>query len=383
MNKHTRIIAIVSAAGLLALGGYYLLRDGGSAPLAKADGGAKKEASVIRFPAGAAQLEALKIEPAVDAPIPLAEPLNARLAYNENLTARVSSPVAGRVVALPVQAGDRVQAGAVLLSLDSPDLGNAIADAQKADADARRKEQAWSRAKTLFDGEVLPRKDLESAQADLEQARSEASRARRRLANLHVSAGNQGENFALRAPLSGTVVDRQVNLGSEVRPDLQNPLFVISDPKRLWLLIDLPEHLLDKVVPGHAVSIEVDAHASASFTGRIERIAPTLDPATRRIQVRCSVDDPDEQLKPEMYARVTLLADAGKRGLHVPNKAVFTEGVGSYVFVERAPNEFEKRKVELILQGRELAFIKSGIKPGERVVTVGALLLNAELGGVN
>lgn len=381
MNKKSKLIAVLALAVLVgAYVAYQVLRPA-PAPVAKVEN--KREGGVIRMPAGSPQLTALKIEAAVDAPIPLTEPLNARVAYNENLTARVASPIAGRVVSLPVQLGDKVKAGDQLLALDSPDLGNALADAQKADADTHLKDKAYQRAKTLFDGEVLARKDLEMAEADYQQAKAESARTHQRLANLQVAAGGaKGENFVLKAPMGGTVVERQVNPGMEVRPDLQNALFVISSPGNLWVVIDLPEHMLSKVEVGHQVAIETDAYAGTTFSGRIERIAPTIDPATRHIQVRCSVADPQERLKPEMYARVTLLAEAGRHGLHVPNKALFTEGLNSYVFIERAPNEFEKRKVELQIQSRDLAFIKSGIQPGEKVVTAGALLLNAELAGV-
>ena len=339
---------------------------------------APKEPGVLRYPPGAPQLAALKTSAAEELPVPLAEPLNGRIAYNENFTARVSSPIAGRIISIKLQPGDAVKAGETLLTLDSPDLAQAVADLHKAEADETRKRLAFERAQKLHDGQVLPRKDLESSEADLAQARAEAQRARLRLRNL-APAGGTRENFVLRSPISGVVSERKANPGLEVRPDLADPLYVITDPKRLWVMIDLPERNLSKVETGHPVAVEVDAWVGERFAGTIEKVGETVDPATRRIQVRCNVPNPQRKLKPEMYARVTLLADEHQRAVRVPNGAIVTEGIYSHVFVERAVGVFERRRLNLRLQDRNFSYVASGLNAGERVVTSGALLLNSEL----
>ncbi|HEY5292771.1 MAG TPA: efflux RND transporter periplasmic adaptor subunit [Burkholderiales bacterium] len=346
-----------------------------------AQAAAPREPGILRYAADAPQLAALKIKAAEELPVPLAEPLNGRITYNENFTARVSSPIAGRIVSIKLQPGDTVKAGDALVTLDSPELAQAVADLNKAQADETRKRLAFERAQKLHDGEVLPRKDLESAEADLAQARAEAERARLRLRNL-APAGGARENYALRSPISGVVSERKANPGLEVRPDLADPLYVITDPTRLWVMIDLPERNLSKVQPGHPVAVEVDAWPGERFPGTIEKVGETVDPATRRIQVRCSLPNPARRLKPEMYARVTLLADENQRALRVPNGALITEGLYSYLFVEKSTGVFEKRRVSLRLQDRDYSYVASGLNPGERVVASGALLLNSELAEV-
>jgi membrane fusion protein, heavy metal efflux system len=344
-----------------------------------------KEPGILRFPAGAPQLAAIKVGPVEEFPVPLAEPLNGRVAYDENATARVSSPILGRVVNLKVLPGDTVKEGDTLLVMDSPDLAQAVSDMAKARADEVRKKQAFERSKSLLEGGVVPRKDFESAEADYMQARAETRRAALRLENLHVNPNDAGDNghFSLRAPMGGVVADRQANPGMEVRPDLQNPLFVITSPARLWVIIDLPERNLSKVAVGHPVSVEVDAYPDQHFSGTIQRIGEIVDPVTRRVQVRCSIANPDRKLKPEMFARVTLLADENKRAVRVPNSALITEGLYSFVFVEKQTGVYEKRAVKLGVQDRDYSYIESGLEPGSRIVTVGPLLLNAELKSSN
>ena len=339
---------------------------------------APREPGVLRYAAGAPQLAALRIEPAASLPLPVSEPLNGRLALDETRTARISSPIAGRVLALKAEAGDRVARDAVLLQADAPDLAAADADWRKAQADEKRKKLAYERARNLLEHEVIPQKDVESADADYRQASAETRRTALRMKSLHAT-GNENGSFSLRSPLAGVVVERQVTPGMELRPDLPNPLFIVSDPSRLWLLVDVPERSLARIKPGQKVSLETDAYPDSRFAGTVDRIGYALDPATRRIQVRCTVNNADGRLRPEMYARVAFLSDSGRNAVALPNTGLVIEGVNTYAFVEKTPGVFEKRQVTLALRGRELTYIDTGLQAGERVVVEGALLLNAEM----
>jgi len=336
-------------------------------------------ADALRYEPGSGQLSAIKVQQVKVFPVPLAEPLNGRVTFNENVTARVSSPISGRVVTLVAQIGDPVKAGDTLAVLDSPDLAAAVADLRKARADEARKKPALERARALFEAGVFARKDLETAEADERQAQAETERAAIRLRNLAPEGGEDGR-YAVRAPIAGVIADRQLNPGMEIRPDLANPLFIITNPTRLWVVIDLPERDLSKVAPGQPVSVQVDAWPDDRFPGRIEKIGEVIDPATRRVQVRCSLANLERKLKPEMYARVTLLADENRTAVRLPNTALVTEGLYSYVFVEQSPGVFKRRRVQLAVQDRDYSYVASGVEPAERVVVAGAVLLNSELG---
>ncbi|MES2366062.1 MAG: efflux RND transporter periplasmic adaptor subunit [Pseudomonadota bacterium] len=378
MMKKTRFL--IGFTAVTAIAAYFIWHAYVPAPHLAAAVQKSGDPNLLRYPVGAPQLASIRTAPVQQVPLPLAEPLNGRVVYNEDATARISSPINGRVVAIKAQLGDRIHSGQTLLVLDSPDLGSAEADLEKAQADVTVKHLALTRAQTLYQGEALARKDLEAAQADYAAARAEAQRARLLLRNL-APAGvtSNGEGYALRSPIAGVIVDRQVNPGIQVRPDLPNPLFVVTDPSKLWVNVDLPENLLGKVAVGHPVSIEVDANPGQLFTGYIEKIAPTLDPVTRRIMLRCSVDGGDDRLKAEMFARVTLLADKGQLAFRIPNTALVSDGLYSYVFVEQSPGVLRKHRVSLVAQDRDYSYSTDSLKPGERIVTSGALLLNSEL----
>lgn len=384
MNKKTILLAITGLAALAAVTAALLVDWIPHKPVLQEAAPIPRESpDLIRFESGAPQLAAIKVEPATRMALPVAEPLHGRIAVDEDFAARVSAPIAGRVVELRAQVGDAVRRGSLLAVIDAPDLGAAQADLHKARADEEQKDLAARRARELAEGGVLARKDLEAAEAVLTQAKAETQRARLRVANLDpgntARSGQMGQRLVLGAPVGGVVIDRHINPGAEVRPDLADPLFVVADPARLQVIIDLPEQYLSRVNIGLPVTLTVDAWPEETFKGTVVRITPTVDPGTRRIQVRCRIDNSGLRLKPEMYAKVTLVNRDGAAAVRVPNSALVTQGIYSSVFVEEAGGTFRKRKVELAVQDREYSYVASGLNDGERVVTRGAILLDSQL----
>ena len=378
----TRVVLLLVVLAIAAGGGYWGWQEfhASQAETAMEKPAARAAPDTLRFDANAPQLTFLQIRPVEAFPEPLVEPLNARIAYDDNHTARVFSSIAGRVIRIAAEAGQQVNSGDPLLWIDSPDYAMAASDSMKADADLLHKKKVFDRARLLFDAQGLARKELESAEADWLQAEAEAQRTKARLKNLNSNGVITAEGqFVLRAPIEGIISERQVNAGSEVRPDAANPLFVITNPKHLWVSVDLPEQQIGKVKVGQPVSVEVDAYPGETFPGKIMVVGETLDPVTRRVQVRCEVDNRQHKLKPEMFARVIPTADAKSSLPRVPNSALFTQGLYSFLFVEQSPGVLLRRRVTLAMQGADFTYIKEGLRAGERVVTSGALLLNSEL----
>lgn len=340
---------------------------------------AASSGSSLRFPAGAPQLAFLKVLPVDLAPEPLVEALPGRLAYDENRTARVSPSIAGRVIEIHVELGARVARGTPLAVLDAPDYSQALADLERDDLELKQKRQVHERTRRLFEGGVIARKEVEAAETDLREAEVERGRAQRRLHALGQNGSERNGQFVLRAPIAGVVTERSINPGTLVGPDTDRPLFVISDPARLRIVVDVPEQRIGVLHGGQQAVIEVDAYPGRDFPTRIIHVGEVLDAATRRVQVLGEVDNPERLLKSGMYARVTPLAADAPSRVRVPNGAIVTAGVTSYVFTEREPGVFERRAIVVATQGREFTFVKDGLAAGDRVVVSGALLLQSEL----
>lgn len=381
-NRQWRVLVPVAVAGI-AIAAYLSYRP---APVAPATGTAPAAATAgspneIRYAPGAPQLDMLRVQPLPALAVPMGAALSARVVVDEDVTARLGAGVAGRVVAIKAAPGDRVRAGQVLAEIDAPEFGTALADLDKAKSEEDQKRRILDRARTLVAGEGIAGRDIEAAEADLAQAHAETVRAHQRLANLTPAAAKvQGQRLGLASPINGVVVERAVNPALEVGPGMAAPLFVVTDPNRLWLMLDVPEALLAQVRLGLRVDVESDAFPGEHFNAIVTQRGQTVDPDTRRVAVRARLDNPQGKLLPEMFVRGALLQEKGQAlAVRVPNSALVNRGLYTYVFVERAPGHFERRKVTLLTTGADNSYIGDGVVAHERIVTTGALLLDAEM----
>ena len=383
--RKIKMIAITLTIVIAGIAGYWYFSQAVPQPPVENTGSNHSRDQLI-FPPGAPQLADVKTSSAVSAMLPASEPLAAKLALAENITARISPAVAGRILQLHVEIGDQVKAGTPLVTLDSPDFGAAIADLHKAAADATYKQLAYKRARELWAGEAIARRDVESARADWQIAAAEAERARLRVKNLVPEGKMQDEKLVLYAPIDGTVANRQANPGLEVRPDMASPLFVISNLSHLWVLVDVPERLISRVQSGNPLQLNFDAFPGKSFLASITRIAPVLDPNVRRVQVRAEIDNPDGMLRPEMFARAQLIDPRADSVVRLPAESVITGGVHPTVFVETNAGEFIQRRIRIAFQDAESVWLEpenGGVAAGEEVVIDGTMLLTSELAAGN
>ena len=343
---------------------------------------AKVTGDTVIMATNSPQMAALIIEP-VGAEQPAFVPLTGRLVWDEDATVRVFTPFAGIVRKLFVDVNQRVTNGMPLAEIQSPDFAQAQADARKAASDFRRTGQSLTRVRDLFEHGAAPRKDLESAEADYAAAQAEKDRAETRLA-IYGAQASSAQGFLLPSPLEGVLVERNVNPGQEVRPDqmLANvpqftaPLFVVTDPTRLWVWLDVTEMHLPLVHKGMDLAIHSKAFPGQTFHGRLDLIGDSLDPTTRSVRARGMVENAGKLLKAELYVTVEI-PDVVPMSLQVPSKAVFLRENQYYVFLEDGPGRYLRHAVKVGSEREGRVAILDGLKVGQRVVTEGCLLLQS------
>lgn len=309
---------------------------------------------------------------------PVMEPIAGKIAYDETLTARISAPISGRVVSDLPGLGAVVKAKDPLIELDSPEFGQAKENYANALADQQLADNAWGRAKTLFDHGVLPHKELQEVENRLAHAKDDVRRSLMHLKNLGVSDNEINNRYLVRSPIAGVITERHVNPGMEVRPDLSVPLFVVSDLKSLWLQMSVFEKDLGLVMPGTNVLVRVPAFPDRTFQATVEYIDKLVDETTRTIKVRARIANSDGALLPQMFATAEVLSTAKNMAIVVPLTALFTEGEGDQVFVKIGDGHYKQRDVVVRLRLKDRAVIGLGLSPGEMIVSEGALLLRTE-----
>jgi cobalt-zinc-cadmium efflux system membrane fusion protein len=347
----------------------------------------KVDGEKVAFETNAPQLAAISVQVA-QARTEAVTHVTGRLYWNDETTVRVFTPVAGRVTAVRADLGHAIEVGTPLAEIDSPDFAQALADARTAAGNLRAAEKAFGRAKELLEHGAAAQKDVESAEAAYVAAQAEKDRAASRLANYGGSDKSTNSIYVLRSPLGGVLVEKNINPGQELRADLMlanapnlfAPNFVVSDPSKLWLQLDVAESDLSALQPGQHLKITSRAFPNKVFDGVVDNLGATMDPTTRTIKVRGVVNNPDKLLKAEMYVMVDVVENAGTAahlGVEVSSKALFMRGNDSYVFIEESPGSFHRERVKVGIEQDNKVPVLEGINAGQRVVTEGALLLQA------
>jgi cobalt-zinc-cadmium efflux system membrane fusion protein len=308
-----------------------------------------------------------------------------RVAFEDLHVSHVFSPVTGRITRIDAQLGARVKKGQALAVIDSPDLGVAGADLAKAQADVIAAEHDFKRQKELLAIHAVAEKDVEGSEDGYRKARAELARAQAKAGLLGAGAAG-GQGFVLRALLDGEVVARNVNPGMEVLGQYAGggaavELFTIGDVDEVWVTADAFEMDLARIKPGEHVQIKVVAYPDRVFEGTVDWVSAGLDPVTRTAKVRCTVENHDKALKPEMFATVSIAVE-GHRKLAIPRSAVLHLGDQTVAFVPAGLAadgrlRFERHPIQVDEdEPGELVPVLRGLEDGERVVTAGAILLS-------
>jgi cobalt-zinc-cadmium efflux system membrane fusion protein len=265
-----------------------------------------------------------------------------------------------------------------MLTADSPELGQMQAAYADARSDTQLAERNHARESELYERGITPRKALEETGAALEKARHEQERIRLQLLNLNISAGITDNRFTLRSPLSGTVTESHANPGQQIWPDSSPALFVVSDIRHLWVILDIFEKDLALIHPGQVVTLSVLAYPGEKFQAHVEYVHQVVDETTRTIKVRCTLDNPQLKLLPAMFASAEVESDPDDKAIVVPLSAIFTEGNADWLFTVTQPGHYHRKKVSVGLRLKDSAVIEQGISPGTRMVMDGAFLLHNE-----
>lgn len=310
-----------------------------------------------------------------------------KIAYGEDRYSKISSPLQGRVVEVRARLGDRVEAGATLLVIDSPDITAAYSEFVKEASELEYSTRAQELAKELYATKALALKDLKLSENDLIKARAEFRRAKERLLSLRIPATELEKplaqqritsRFEMKSPLTGTVVERAVTPGQSVGNDAGQVLFTVADLDRLQAVADVYERDLALVKVSQVGRINVEAYPETDFASVVASIGDVVDPNTRTIKVRAWVDNREQHLKPEMFARLKLDIGDATPFLTIPKEAVVEIDGKHFVYVVEPSNHYAKREVKVSNVSSDQVRILEGLTSGQRIVTKGVVLIKGQ-----
>ena len=310
-----------------------------------------------------------------------------KIATDDERTTPVFSPFSGRVTKVFVKAGDRVKAGQPLFAVQATELAQGAGDLASAAAQVKLAEANEARLHALYDTAGGALKDWRQSQADLATARSNLTVARGKLKAMGEDEGeiaklesSGGAEAVVSAPIDGVVTQRAVSPGqtiASVTSGATAPAMTVSDLNKVWLVADVREADSGAVRLRAPLQVRVLALPGKVFKATVDYVAPGIDPATRRLTVRASVDNPDGALKPEMFARFAVGVGPQQSAVLAPEQAVIFEEDTARVWVAQPRTKtLALRQVTTGQIADGQVQVLAGLSPGEWIVTSGSLFID-------
>jgi cobalt-zinc-cadmium efflux system membrane fusion protein len=357
-----------------------------------------------RYTPTPAEWASLTIRPVTERAFRAEHVTEGKVAVDEDRSTPVFSPYAGRVTKLLARPGDSVTQGQPLFVIEAADtvqaqndLIGAMTGLNKARSALDLAQLQHKRAKDLFEGKAVPLKDYQQAEATLIQAQNdlrstqtalEAARNKLRILGFTDEAistfqekGRINPETTIFSPIAGTVVQRKIGPGQFVNSGASDPVFVIGDLSTVWLTAFVRETDASNVSVGQEIVFNVLALPGRALKARINYVAAAIDPATRRLLVRATIDNKDGRLKPEMFANVTIYSAGDHPAIGVPKQALIYEGDQVRVWVAHEDKSIELRYIKPGLSNGDLVEVEGNLKPGEQIVIKGSLFIDRAASG--
>jgi len=289
----------------------------------------------------------------------------------------VVSLASGRVVAIHARLGDTVRKGQLLLTIRSDDVALGFDAYRKAVADELLARKQLSRAEDLYSHGAVAQQDLEVAQDTEDDAKVTLETATEHLRLLGNDPNKPMGMVDIFAPVSGVITDQEVTNAAAVQAFNTPSPFTISDISSIWVVCDVYENDLANVRLGDTAEIILNAYPERVFKGTVSNIGAILDPSIRTAKVRIEVQNPG-MMRIGMFAKATFRGQTKQMHTIVPASAVLHMHDRDFVFVPAPDKKFRRLEVvsgDLLADDTSLQEIKSGLKPGQKVVT-NALVLD-------
>jgi len=306
--------------------------------------------------------------------------------FNEDMAAQVFPPYQGRIMKLYAKIGDNVTRGQVLFTIESPDLIQAESSLIAAAGVLELTTHALERAKQLYAVQGMAEKDLQQASSDQQTAEGALKAARDAVAvfgksqpeiERMVKTRTIDPYLVVPSPIAGRITARNAAPGDFVQPGTVPAPYSVADISRIWMNASVVESDMPLVRKGQPIRVTVMAFPGRAFDGEISTVGATVDPQLHRGLVRAEIEDPRHELLPGMFASFVIVTGEPVKAVAVPLDGVVREGDGTMtVWVTTDRHHFTKRAVKVGLQTAGYDQILDGVRPGEQLVTKGAIFLD-------
>lgn len=391
------VLAVVAGAAVVAANRFFI-------PHPQSETARAAKPNPAAFVPTPEQWASLTVEPATEQVFRREHITEGKIAVNEDSSTPIFSPYAGRVTKLLVKPSDTVQQGQPLFIIEATDtvqalndFASALSTMNSAQSKLNLAQIVEKRQNDLYAGKAVPLKDWQQSEADLTTAQNdmraaetavEASHNRLRILgrsedqiSMFQKTRQISADTPIYSPIAGTVVQRKVGPGQFISSGASDPVFVIGNLSTVWLTAFVRESEAADVKLGQDIQFTVLALPGRIFKATINYVSAAIDPNTRRLMVRATVDNKEDLFKPEMFANVTIFAGEDRKAVGVSKQALIYEGERVRLWVAHDDKSIELREVQTGLINGDMVEVTRNLKPDEKVITRGSLFIDRAASG--
>ena len=321
-------------------------------------------------------LPLVKVTDVVMAPQTDAITLTGKVAFNDDNVAKLYPMVSGNVSGITVVLGDYVHAGQALAIVRSSEIAGYNNDLVSAETNLRIAQINLEKTKDMYKSGLASMPDSLNAAMTYQQAKASLLRTNQ---VLKINGGGTKGDYVVKAPISGFIVEKNVNNNMTLRTDNGNSMFTISDLKNVWVWANVYESNIDRVHVGDNVSVETISYSGKVFIGKVDKMMNVLDPANKVMKIRIVLPNDAYTLKPEMFTSVTVTNNLQKQAITIPSSALIFDHSQYFVIVYKSKKDLTITPVEIINTVGQNTYIAKGLNPGQKVIGLQALQVYGQL----
>lgn len=305
--------------------------------------------------------------------------LTGEVSFNENNVVKIFPRSSGQVVESRVSLGDKVTKGQVLAVIRSADIAGNYSDLSSANADITIAKRQMENAESLFKSGISSEREYIEAKQNYEKALAARNKIQSVISINGGGRTSEAGQYAIVSPINGYIVEKKIATGSFIRPDMGDNLFTISDLKNVWIYANVYESDIPKVKEGYDAVVIPMAYPDKQYNARIDQLSQVLDPQSKAMRVRVTLDNKDMLLKPDMFAKVIVSNREGSEATCIPSSAIVSQDGKNYVVVYNNNSDMTINEIDIIKTVGEKTFIRSGVRSGQKLITKNQLFIFNQL----
>lgn len=299
-----------------------------------------------------------------------------KISADKNSYIDVYPLVGGNVLSVNAELGDYVKKGQVLATIRSTELAEVQKDVSDAKTDLVVAQNNLRVAKEMYEGKLNTEREVLEARSVVQKAQDQMQRATAVSTVYNVKRGNI---YSVVAPISGYIVQKNINKDMQLRSDRSENIFDVANTTNVWAIMNVNESDIEKISLGMKAQVSTLSYPDKVFDGRIDKIFKIIDPETNSMQARVVLDNASGLLIPESKATIKVSSSENNTALTVPSKAVIFDDNRSFVVVFKSRTDIKVKEIKILKQVGDVTYISEGLSDGEQVITNNQLLIYRSL----